>query len=428
MTVYEKLMCEAAGTQIIGINQQRMAARLSAIADIGLTPEGGSHRPGYSHENRLAKNLVAAWMNEAGLTVHEDPAGNLFGRLAGNNPLLPSVLCGSHIDTVPNGGHFDGVLGVISALEVASCWQETAYRPQRSIEFVVFADEEGTRFNASLTGSRLMMGELSFTDLTSYHDTDGQTAAAVLQEDGLDVSRLAEARRNPSDFYAHIELHIEQGKVLEQRGLPVGIVNGIAGPAWVQFEWRGEAGHAGATPMNQRRDPLAGAAAWLHAVEQMPARISNTAVATVGKLEVFPGGPNVIPGLVRLIVDIRDICLESRDQLLEAVINEAREIAGKRHLELSVEMKMQVAPTAMADSIMKTISAAVEATGETPFYLPSSAGHDSMVIGRYVPTGMIFVRCRAGISHSPNEWVSLADMATGCRVLKYTLEELTSHV
>lgn len=425
MNICDKLISNASTKQLcIDLNNQRLALRLAAIANIGVTEDGGSCRLGYSKEDRQAKELVKSWMKEAGLIVHEDAVGNVFGKLAGLDSCLKPVLCGSHVDTVPNGGHFDGVLGVISALEVIDRWRETGFQPNRSVEIVIFSDEEGTRFNASLTGSRLMMGELSRNELALYRDSNGLTFTEALSEDNLDASRFETARRDPRDFFAMIELHIEQGKVLEKRGLPVGIVSGIAGPAWVQFEWIGEAGHAGATPMRDRRDAMAGVAEWLQRLEQLPSKYSDTAVATVGNLEVFPGGTNVIPGEVRLIADIRDICLESRDKLKAAAIHEANAIASRRNLQLNVETKIQVAPTALDGSILQAIEQAIKSANLEPFYLPSGAGHDTQILGRYIPAGMIFVRCCGGISHSPKEWVKLEDISIGCSVLKKTLEQL----
>jgi allantoate deiminase len=268
------------------------------------------------------------------------------------------------------------------------------------------------------------MGELSPEALACYRDGDGLSFTDVLTRDNLDSTRLDEVLCDPVNFHSIVELHIEQGKVLEKQGLPVGIVNGIAGPAWIQFDWLGEAGHAGATPMPGRLDALAGAAEWLQILERLPAKLSDTAVATVGKLEVFPGGPNIIPGQVRLVADIRDISLASRDAVVESAIKAAKTIAARRNLQLKVEAKVQVAPTAMSKPIIDAIHKSIESVGIDPFYLPSGAGHDTMVLGRYIPAGMIFVRCRDGISHSPKEWVDLADISIGCAVLKETLEQL----
>lgn len=425
MDICEKLLSEQKNTILhSNVNLQRIAKRISRIAEIGMTSDGGSSRIAYYKEDRQAKEVLKGWMRDSGLHVSEDAAGNIIGRLEGSCAALSPVLSGSHLDTVRNGGHFDGVLGVIAALEVAESWKEAGFTPRRSFEVVAFADEEGNRFNASLTGSHLMMGELNSDKLQHYRDNDGLSFAEVLKSDNLDASRIHEAIRKPEDIHAFVELHIEQGKLLEEQNLPVGIVSGIAGPAWFEMQWLGESGHAGGTPMLKRHDALAGAAEWMHLMEQLCTKNSDTAVATVGRLEVSPGARTIIPGEVRLFVDIRDIHLESRDNLLNILIKEAKSIAAKRGLKVNIEPKIKVAPTLMSEKIMRYIKMSIEPLGISPFYLPSGAGHDSMVLGRHIPTGMIFVRCRGGISHNPKEWTTLADIATGYQVLKHTLEQL----
>ena len=245
---------------------------------------------------------------------------------------IPVVLVGSHVDTVPNGGHFDGTLGVITAIEVAQIWIETDFVPDRSLEVVIYSDEEGIRFNGGLTGSRIMMGEASSEFLRDEIDGQGISFAEALEADGLDIELLEMAVRKPEDIHAFVELHIEQGKVLEKQDNPVGIVTGIAGPVWLKIQWIGEAGHAGNTPMGHRFDALAAASEFMTKLEKLPGEYSDTAVATVGKIDVFPGGINVIPGRVELVVDIRDIYLESRDNLLAVIENLAMEIAERRGL------------------------------------------------------------------------------------------------
>lgn len=424
MSIYEKLCLHYTEKPSGNINARRIATRLSAIAEIGQTKDGGSYRAGYSKEERQAKETIKQWMQLAGLYVYEDAAGNVFGRLNGTNPALSSVLCGSHADTVPHGGHFDGILGVISALEVAQSWHETSFIPLRSLEVAVFADEEGTRFHASLTGSSIMMGDLTNTSLQQYRDDQNLTFAQVLAADALSADNIHKAKRSPNEIFAFIELHIEQAKLLEQQNLPVGIVSGIAGPAWLELIWRGEAGHAGATPMPQRKDALAGAAEWLYTVEQLPVKFSKTSVATIGKFEVLPGGSNIIPGEVRLIADVRDIDLKSRDDLLDTMIKTAERIAAKRGLAVTIEEKMKIDPTLMSAQITAKIESSIKELGLLPYFLPSGAGHDAMVIGRHVPAGMIFVRCQNGTSHSPQEWVDLNDIVIGCQVLDNTLKQL----
>lgn len=407
-------------------NEERIAERLSQLALIGMTEEGGSNRIAYTKEERSAKETVKKWMKEIPLEVYEDEAGNVFGRLNGKDTTLPAVLVGSHVDTVPNGGHFDGTLGVLTALEVAQTWTEEAFIPDRNLEIVIFSDEEGVRFDGGLTGSRVMMGEADAGSLREDKDEDGVTFAEALRADGLDIDLLDKAVRNSEEIHAFVELHIEQGKVLEREDSPVGIVTGIAGPAnlWVQFN--GEAGHAGNTPMGQRLDALAAASEFMTELEKLPGRFSETAVATVGKIDVHPGGSNVIPGRVELIVDVRDIYLESRDSLLATIEELAVKIAERRGLQVVLDTKLRVDPVLIQDGMKEIVKVAVESSGFKLVFLPSGAAHDAMIMGRHVPTAMIFVRSQDGISHNPKEWTTLDDIMAGCKVLSETLKGLVT--
>ncbi|WP_077214941.1 Zn-dependent hydrolase [Bacillus dakarensis] len=410
----------------VGFNEERIAERLSQLASIGLTEEGGSNRIAYTKEERAAKEMVKKWIKEILLEVYEDEAGNVFGRLNGKDTTLPAVLVGSHVDTVPNGGHFDGTLGVLTALEVVQTWTEEAFIPDRNLEIVIFSDEEGVRFDGGLTGSRVMMGEADAGSLREDKDEDGVTFAEALRADGLDIDLLDKAVRNPKEIHAFVELHIEQGKVLERQDCPVGIVTGIAGPVnlWVQFN--GEAGHAGNTPMGQRLDALAASSEFMTELEKMPGRFSETAVATVGKIDVYPGGSNVIPGRVELIVDVRDIYLESRDSLLATIEELALKIAERRGLQVVLDRKLRVDPVLIQDGMKEIVKDAVESSGFQPVLLPSGAAHDAMIMGRHVPTAMIFVRSQDGISHNPKEWTTLDDIMAGCKVLSETLKQLVA--
>lgn len=409
----------------VTFNEKRIAERISQIASIGITRDGGSYRLAYTKEERLAKETVKGWMKEIGLDVYEDEAGNVFGRLIGKDPSLPVILVGSHIDSVPNGGHFDGTLGIITALEIVQVWSETGFTPVRGLEVVIFSDEEGIRFNGGLTGSRVMMGEASSESLAEDKDEEGMSFKQVLKEDGLDIDLLVQAVRNPEEIFAYVELHIEQGKVLEQQNIPVGIVTGIAGPANLWIQWNGEANHAGNTCMSHRLDALTGASEFMTKLEKMPGKYSDTAVATVGKIDVYPGGINVIPGRVELVVDVRDIYQEARDYLLEDIKKVALEIADQRGLEVIIETKLKVNPVLIGDWMREVIQSAVQKSGFPPVFLPSGAAHDAMIMGKHVPTAMIFVRSKEGISHNPKEWTSLDDIVAGCKVLKETLYGLS---
>lgn len=422
--LYNKLMTaydEAHNTD--GISGERLAKRLDAISEIGLTDENGSHRPGFSKEEKAAKELVATWMREAGLNVREDGAGNIFGRLPGKNNDLSAIVSGSHLDSVPNGGHFDGPLGVLSALEVAEAWKTTGYLPEKPYEVVVFSDEEGTRFNGGLNGSEAIIGKDNIDNKLKLTDQDGMTFSEVLEDVGLSVDSYRDAIRNPEEIELFAEVHIEQGKRLEREGLPCGIVTGIAGPCWLEFTFTGEAGHAGNTPMNDRKDALVAASEYIKSVSDLPANISKSAVATVGKMSVEPNGVNVIPGSVTLFTDIRDIFKETRDDLVDQVLQLAKKIAAKHQVDVEYEEKMRVTPVPIKEETQQLLEESFHEKNMKPYKLPSGAGHDAMIIGEKWPVAMLFTQSKDGTSHNPAEWSSLNDCVQTVHVLKNFLEK-----
>lgn len=407
-----------------GVKGERVAWRLAELSQIGLTSERGSKRFGFSTEERQAKELVKKWMKEAGLKVSEDGAGSVFGRFEGKQE-KPVIMSGSHVDSVPNGGHFDGPLGILAALEVAEAWKETGYQPNKSYEVVIFSDEEGSRFNGGLIGSRAMTGEINLEEMRKLKDFNGKTFEEVIAGDGLKPEGFLEAKRDLSDVDAYVEVHIEQGKRLEKENLPVGIVTGIAGPCWLNVTFTGLAGHAGNTPMTDRHDALTAASEFVLKVQELPPTVSATAVATVGKMEVHPNGVNVIPGEVRLTVDIRDIQSETRDQLADLIVNAAKDIASKNNIEADVVETYRITPVPVSKEMQEKAGMAVKNTlGVEPYYLPSGAGHDAMVVGRHVPMAMLFTQSKDGVSHNPKEWSSLNDCVQTIHVLKNFIEQL----
>lgn len=405
-----------------GVRGERLASRLAALSEIGLTSDNGSYRIGFSLEEKAAKDLVQQWMADAGLTVTEDGAGNVFGRLNGKNPSLPALLSGSHVDSVPNGGHFDGPLGVLAALEVAEAWKQTGYVPERPFEVVIFTDEEGARFNGGFSGSSSMIGEATCEELLPKVDIHGDSFTKVLEDIGLSIEDFFNSKRDLSKLEAFVEIHIEQGKRLERAEVPVGIVTGIAGPCWLKMTFSGSAGHAGNTPMDDRRDALVAASQFIHEVQSLPAQVSPSAVATVGKIDVLPNGVNVIPGEVRLTVDIRDIKKEPRDQLVDLVIEKAMSISAAHGIDLQYEETLREAPVPINEEMQQKLENSVVAQGIEPVYLPSGAGHDSMIVGHVLPVAMIFVQSKDGISHNPAEWSSLSDCVQSVHVLKDFVE------
>lgn len=407
-----------------GVSGERVAKRLHTLAQIGLTEDKGSRRPGFTPLERKAKDIVIQWMKEAGLSVSEDGAGNIFGRLAGHNPKAPAVMSGSHVDTVPNGGHFDGTVGVLTALEVAQAWQEMGYVPNKPFEVVIFSDEEGSRFNGGLTGSEAMVGETDMDFMVQRVDYDGRPFKEAISDVGLTVEGYAAVGRELSEIDSYVEVHIEQGKRLEKEGLPVGIVTGIAGPYWLKVTFTGLAGHAGNTPMNDRKDAMVAASEFILKVKDIPTKINDSAVATVGNVTVKPNGTNVIPGEVVLQVDIRDIEYETRQQVIDEIVALGERISEQTGISFTHEHTHDVPPVPVPKERQDLLTEAVEQLGISPYYLPSGAGHDAMIVGQHLPAAMLFVQSKDGISHNPLEWSELNHIVQAIHVLKNYVEKI----
>jgi hydantoinase/carbamoylase family amidase len=405
---------------------ERVANDLAALAGIGALDGGGITRLAFSDEDRVARAYIMEQMERAGLTVRVDAAGNIFGRREGRSPGAPAVLSGSHLDTVPRGGSLDGALGVVAALEAARAVGLAGLELARPLEVVVFTDEEGVRFNNfGLTGSRALLGTLDIDELEASHDSEGTSVATAMRRWGLDPARVHEARRDGSTIHAFVELHIEQGAVLDAAHLPVGVVTGIAAPANVTLRLSGVADHAGATPMDLRHDALTGAAEVILAAERIARHeVGPPAVATVGQLDVVPGASNVIPGQVTLVVDVRHVSASERDRAITRIEQEAARIAQRRNLRAETVGLTRVEPAELSPAVVETIEAACIALDVPHMRLPSGAAHDAMNVRRIAPTGMIFVPSVQGRSHCPEELTRVEDIVAGVCVLAETLARL----
>lgn len=404
------------------IHAERLWDRLMRLSAVGRQESGGVTRLSFTPEERAAKDLVRGFMEEAGLSVREDEAGNLIGRKEGRNPQAPVVLVGSHLDSVFNGGNFDGPLGVLAGVEVLQTMNEQGVTTEHPIEVIAFTDEEGARFSYGMIGSRAIAGLLKREEL-EHRDKDGISIAEAMRASGLDPDAVGRAARPKGSVKAYVELHIEQGKVLESRGLSVGVVSGVAGPLWLKFVLEGEAGHAGATPMALRRDPLAAAAEIMLVIER-EVRQTGTAVGTVGQVKVSPGGVNIIPGRVEFSLDLRDVDKAVRDRVEQEIVRQAEAICRERGVRLGVELLQRIPPVVCSAEIQAAALAACEALGLETITLPSGAGHDCMQLTELCPVGMIFVRSRDGISHNPAEYTSKEDCADGANVLYRTVLSL----
>jgi allantoate deiminase len=406
-----------------GVSGERIAKRLGDLSKIGLTSQHGVSRVGFSPLEQQAKELVMKWMKDGGMAVTQDGAGNVIGRIAGQDNKEDSIASGSHVDSVPEGGHFDGPLGVIAALEVAESWKEQGIIPSKPYEVYVFTDEEGTRFNGGLTGSRAMTGALDMNTQVTLKDVDGLTFEEVLTTTGKTLEGFSQAKRENLGIERFIEVHIEQGKKLEQTNLPVGIVKGIAGPSWTEIIFDGKAGHAGNTPMNDRQDAMTAASELILYIEKAPSLVSATGVATVGKIQVEPNGANVIPGKVTLITDIRDIEEHSRDQIVSNVVTKAHEIATSRNVKVTITEKMRTPPVPIGEEMTGILNTVFDDMNINKEYLVSGAGHDAMMLGAHIPVAMIFARSKDGVSHNPAEWTTLTDCTISAHVLKHSIEK-----
>ena len=404
------------------INQERLWNRLALLSEIGKVESGGVTRLSFTPEERRAKDLVASFMKEAGLSVREDAVGNLIGRKEGMRSDAPVVLVGSHVDSVFHGGNFDGPLGVLSGIEALQVMNEQGIETEHPIEVVAFTDEEGARFSFGMIGSRGIAGTLTGENLLSQ-DKQHVSIAEAMTAYGLDPNEISKAARKAEDVKAYVELHIEQGKVLEGQNLSTGIVTGIAGPLWVKFILDGEVGHAGATPMAIRRDALTAAAKIIVAIETLASKNGST-VGTVGQVGVKPGGINIIPGRAEFSLDLRDINEAVRDEVEKAIREQAQQICDAQGVKLEIELLQRVAPAPCSDLVKDAAAAAFEKLGLETSYLPSGAGHDGMQFMNLCPMGMLFIRSKDGISHDPAEWSSKEDCTDGANVLFHTVLEL----
>jgi allantoate deiminase len=402
---------------------ETIAARLTELAAVSDEP-GRLTRLYLGPGHRKAADLIAQWMREAGMAVRIDAVGNVVGRYRARDGGPLTLMLGSHIDTVRDAGRFDGALGVITAVEVVGAAFRSGKRFPFAIEVIAFGDEEGVRFASTLGGARVLAGNFNHHALDEVGE-DGLTRRAALKAFGCDPSRLSEEALSPDRALGYIEVHIEQGPVLENEGLPVGIVTAIDGVTRGTVEVDGVAGHAGTVPMPMRKDALAAAAEMLLAVE-VRARAPANLVATVGKMEVPGSAANTIPGSARFTLDIRSPSDEERTSAVADIEETIAAIARRRGVTARLHVGHQVAAAVCDEKLSAQMAQAVESYGIAPRRLPSGAGHDAMAFDKVIPFAMLFVRCRGGVSHNPDEFASPADTDIAARVLLTFLDRIGS--
>jgi len=402
----------------LSVNGDRLQARIEQLAEIGKQANGQICRIAFTPADAQARNLVKQWMTDAGMTVRTDAAANLIGSYAGKTD-RSALATGSHIDTVPSGGKFDGVLGVLAGIEIVSTLQENNLRLDRPIEVIVFSDEEST-----MIGCQAIAGTVITDSPDRYQPQNGKSIQTTLPDFGGDWQKISTAQLSQANLAAFIELHVEQGGVLEKSQKEIGIVQGVVGMQRYAISIAGSANHAGTTPMENRRDALVAAAAVVLKVRNIARSMPTQPVATVGFLQVSPNAVNIVAGKADLTVDMRDLSQDCLDSMLFQLKESLVEITNDTNTEFKLTPLLCIEPTLASPSIQQTISEVCQELKLSHMQMPSRAGHDSLEIGRITDMGMIFVPSASGISHSESEYTSPLQCQQGANVLLHTFLKL----
>jgi allantoate deiminase len=402
--------------------QSRVESHIDTLSTFTATPGQGTTRLTYSSEDLQARQYIKEKMKEYGLAVREDGFGNIFGKLEGMLKDAPSVLIGSHFDSVPNGGSYDGPAGVVAGLEVAALFAENQLKPKYPLEVIALVEEEGARFGGGLMGSRGIMGLLNEEDFNRLKDKDGIYAVEAMKKIGLDPS--LPKKRDPKTMKAYLELHIEQGPILEEKGIPIGVVEAIVGLTQLEVTVKGQAGHAGTTPMSRRADALVTAAQIIAQFPGLAESEGNGTVVTTGRLNVFPNGANVIPDKTVFTVDIRS----GKEENVLNVIQKVKELAdffSGKGIEVSVEQLLYIQPKEMNQDIVSLLKKKTSELSIPKCSINSGAGHDAMVFSDFTDVGMLFIPSKDGLSHCPEEWSDSRHIANAVQVLYEAAKKLT---
>lgn len=395
--------------------------RLEALSQIGRVPGVGLWRRPFTEAEAECMAVVSGWLEAAGLSARRDAAGNLIGRLEGTDPSLPVIAAGSHLDSVKNGGNYDGPLGTLAAAVAVEYLYRTYGRPKRTVEVVGFTGEEGSRFPGGFIGSLGVVGQLDAHELAKV-DEDGITVAEAMRLAGFDPARLPEAARR--DWGAWLELHIEQGRVLESEGIEIGLVEAIVGMLQVRVRVSGRADHAGTTPMNLRQDAMRAAAEMILAATRLVEEAGPPAVVTTGEINLKPGATNIVAREVEFSFDFRDADPARRLTLADAIRSACEQIALARRVGLTWEVFHDAAPTLADGGLLALLADAASELGLSSRRMVSGAGHDSMVVAQICPMAMLFVPSKDGRSHTPEEYTSPEQCAMGAAVLAGALKRL----
>jgi len=407
------------------VDSQRLQRQIDDLAAISEAPAPVVTRVLFSEADQCGRHFVTDLCRAARLTVREDAVGNLFARWDGQEPGLAAVATGSHIDAIPNAGRYDGVVGVLGAIEAMRSLQQAGFHPKRSIELIIFTAEEPTRFGIGCLGSRLLSGALSLEKAAALRDREGRDLEHWRSEVGLGGTDLKSVRLESGAYAGFVELHIEQGPLLEQENLPIGVVEKIAAPSTLRLQLTGVGGHAGAVLMPERHDALLAGAEIALAVEQAAlATGSPDTVGTTGVFRIEPGAVNSVPCRAWLEVDVRDTRLETRDEALRRIEESARQSCARRGIGLEMELLNADAPALCDSALVQEVVQAATELGLPVKRMISRAYHDSLFMAQVCPTTMIFIPCRGGVSHRPDEYSSPEQIEQGVKVLARVLEKL----
>jgi ureidoglycolate amidohydrolase len=411
----------------IRIDSARLQAQIDALASISEAPAPVVTRVLFSDADLKARAFVKSICCKLDLAIREDAIGNIFARWPGLNPKLPPVATGSHIDAIPNAGRYDGVVGVLGAIEAVRALKRFRFQPKRSIELITFTAEEPTRFGIGCLGSRLLAGALSLSKANSLRDREGHDLTYWRKRAGLGKQNIKSVRLARNSYSAFVELHIEQGPLLEKARIPIGVVEKIAAPSTLRIQLTGVGGHAGAVLMPERRDALLAGAEIALAVEQAGLTTgSPDTVATTGVFRVEPGAVNSVPCRAWLEIDLRDTHLQKRNAALKQIESVIPKICRRRRIQFKLEKLNVDSPATCAPSLVSAVTDVCSELGVNMKKMISRAYHDSLFMSQICPTTMIFIPCRGGFSHRPDEYSSPAQIKTGVEVLAHTLAKLSS--
>ena len=406
-------------------NLRRVIQDIEALSAFSSTPGNGVTRLAFTEEDRMAREYIKKQMSELALRVWEDGYGNLFGRKEGTNSNAPLIMLGSHYDSVTNGGPFDGVAGLAAALEVIRVFKENQIENYYPIEIVAMNDEEGVRFGTGISNSRVMAGLMEEEELDRAKDQDGITLREAMEIFGV-TPDLESAKRPSGSIKAYLELLIEQGPIMESTGKELGLVETIVGLDKYEVVFNGKSGHAGTTPMDNRRDALIAASEFILAVNRIVKDIGDGTVGTVGQLSLSPNAPNVIPGHAHLSVDIRSTKEDNMKEAYARLVRGVEPIKEKANVEITISHGLSIPPVNMSEEHIRLMESLCQRLGYSSLRMNSGAGHDAMAMAKVAPTSLVFVPSKDGLSHHPDEWTDYEDLEKGIELMLHTVLELSS--